>query len=135
LGYDDDLMAKSHVFPPAQDIYDLFVRLLPWFGEHFNEVRKEKVERTGYIGPLKEFDAFKVENRVRYCFAKPGKTLKSSKKPRYYGISTEHPMSVSQRTPRKLGTVFVRCSEEITRRLESRTTISKAEATIWGTLV
>lgn len=131
LGYNDDTMAKLHRFPPAQDIYDIFLKVMPWFAFHYDLVRISKAMRSGYKGPLEKFNEGDVENRVRYCFAVPGRKGHDPKA-RLYGISVEHPLSTAQRGPNGRGAVFARCSEEIFYRLRLDKSISIEEATMWG---
>lgn len=72
-----------------------------------------------------------MENRVRYCFAEPGKRGHDPKA-RLYGISVEHPSSTAQRRRGGRGQVFARCSVEIMRRLDLCLTVSPEEAEVWG---
>jgi hypothetical protein len=131
LGYDDDRMAKLHEFPPADDIARLFNRLVPWFADHYNELRESQAEEKGYVGPLQPFGPGDVENRVRYCFALPGRRGHDPRA-RGYGISVEHPSSTYQRREGGRGEVFARCSEEIMRRLDLGKEVTLAEAWSWG---
>lgn len=131
LGYDDDRMAKLHQFPSAEDLLALFLRLVPWFPAHYDAVREAKAASTNYTGPLEQFNAMDLENRVRYCFAVPGRRGHDQKS-RLYGISVEHPSSTAQRKPGGRGEVFSRSSVEVMRRLELNLTVSYEEAEAWG---
>lgn len=130
-GTTDEEMARSHKFPPAQDLYDLFIRLCPWFALHYNTYRRQKAKQKGYTGPLEIFNAGDVEGRVRYCFARPGRKGHSARS-RLYGISVEHPSSVEQQKVGGRREVFARCSKEIQYRLAMGYSVSMEEATEWG---
>lgn len=131
LGYTDDRMASLHELPPMNDLFKLFNTLFPWFEEHYNQLRKAKAIAKNYSGPLEPYGPEDVHNRVRYCFAKPGRKGHDPKA-RLYGISVEHPLSTAQNHPAGRHGVFARCSTTIERRITMGESISKEEAEFWG---
>lgn len=131
LGYDDDRMGKLHQFPPAKDLLGLFEKLMPWFPKFYNQYRAAAALRKDYDGPIEPFAAGDLENRVRYCYARPGRRGHDPQA-RVYGISVEHPASVEQNKLGGRGEVWVRCSVEVMRRLDLGLPITLAEAEEWG---
>lgn len=131
LGYDDERMAKLHQFPNMNDIYKLFCALLPWFPDYYDSLRAKKAKAKKYTGPLEPFGAAKVDNRVRYCFAKPGRKNHDPTS-RVYGISVEHPSSIYQREVGGRGEVFARVSLDIDRRLILGESFTQEEAEGFG---
>lgn len=131
LGATDEEMGQLHKIPKAEDTHALFVSLMPWFPAAYDSYRATRATLIGYTGELEPFNPMDIENRVRYCFAKPGSRMHSVTM-REYGISKEHPKAVEQN--RKLRVVWVRCSETITHRLRVRKSITPVEAFMWGRL-
>lgn len=124
-------MASTHKFPPAKQLAGVFLRLMPWFAEHYDQVQSQQALEKGYIGPLEPFNAMDVENRVRYCFAKPG-SKGQHPEDRKYGYSSEHHRSIAQMKPGGRGEVYARCSEEIERRIKAGEEVTLEEAMEWG---
>lgn len=130
LGYTDHQMATLHKLPPAVSIARVFDRLLPWFGDHYDRYRRYAAKERNYDGPLEPYNPYDVENRVRCCFVTPGSRRHT--RDRKYGFSVEHP-SVSEQQY-KLRITWVRCSEEIERRIKAGLTVDRTEAYQWGQL-
>lgn len=131
LGFTDSDMAACHNIPPAQDVFLLFDSTMPWFGPMYDRYRQRKAIEKHNTEVLQPFNAGDVDNRLRYCFAKPG-SRKHTKTPRLYGISNEHPIAVEQQYWMRI--TWVKCSDEVCRRLRLGLPIERHEAYEWGIL-
>ena len=87
LGATDEEMAVNRKWPDSAELYSIFVRLLPWFPNHYNETQNRNAIRNNYAGPLIPFCAAKVHNRLHYLFTKSGSKTSN----RQYGPSSENP--------------------------------------------